>query len=62
MKTSPASVHLRANMAFSLSCKSLSVMHAQALRHWTYKAISRMDAYAFIHFGSFNNFVTIQVS
>ena len=61
MKTSPASVHFRANVEFSLSCKELSVIPAQGLRHLTYKAIPRMDACAPTHFGSFNDLVAIQI-
>ena len=62
MNTSPACVHLRANIEFSLSCKMLSMVPASVLHPETYEAISGMDANAPMHFGSFNDFVAIQIS
>ena len=62
INTSPAWVHLRANIEFSLSCKRLSMVPASVLHHETYEAIPGMDASAPVHFGSFNDFIAIQIS
>jgi len=61
MKTSPASVHLRAKAEFSLSLNSVSMLFQCSTVVKTYEAIPRVDADATLLLGSVDNLFTIKI-